>query len=216
MPTEGALPVAVAQKWFDQLPPRSALFAVNDEVARRWLAVPVQKTETLPIMGVDDDEEVCLGMRPRWPSVRWSIATAMQKACEQLSKELQAATFTPIKKSVANRKSFALRHIGVPPIAVMTRPLTERWMTDDPVLAMGLHWLQEHACEPVTVVDLADVVGCHRRRLERLFEAEFGNGPRWFIEYFRIEIAKDRLRESEDGIIDIASQCGFRNDQLVL
>ena len=61
----------------------------------------------------------------------------------------------------------------------------------------------------ISIRDLAAAAGLSVRHLERKFKESFGVGPRQFLINTRLLAASQRLRETQEGLAEIAYACGF-------
>jgi AraC-like DNA-binding protein len=69
--------------------------------------------------------------------------------------------------------------------------------------------IRERYREPISVADLADVVGLSTRQLERKFRAALNLTPQSFLIKTRVLAACRILRETEEPLSTIAAACGF-------
>jgi len=76
-------------------------------------------------------------------------------------------------------------------------------------IAKAVSHLREHHREDVTIVELARLCGLSARQLQRKFKATFGVGPQQFLIKTRLLAACRALRETQQGISEIAYGCGF-------
>ena len=76
-----------------------------------------------------------------------------------------------------------------------------------------LSWARENLNAPLTVEDLADHAGMSSRHFARAFAAETGSTPSKAIERLRIEVARERVRSSNEAIELIARLTGFRDPE---
>lgn len=76
-----------------------------------------------------------------------------------------------------------------------------------------LSWIREHLDTPFTVEDLADRAGMSARHFARAFVAETGTTPSKAVERLRVEVARERVRQSREPIERIAQSSGFRDPE---
>jgi AraC family transcriptional regulator, carnitine catabolism transcriptional activator len=69
--------------------------------------------------------------------------------------------------------------------------------------------MQQHIEDPLGVDDLARLIGVTRRQLERLFSTHLGQTPARFYAGQRLERARELLRQTDMGVLDVALACGF-------
>ncbi len=70
-------------------------------------------------------------------------------------------------------------------------------------------WIADHLADDLSVAQLARRAAMSPRNFARVFRRETGMTPAAFVEMARIEAARRRLEESNDGIDAIVSSCGF-------
>lgn len=92
------------------------------------------------------------------------------------------------------------------------REKTERTMgiLTDPA-ASAKRYMDEHSCEPIMMEDVAKAVGCSASYLRQLFKDTYGMPPVKYLNYIRIERAKEMLSSGFFTQEEIAATCGFRN-----
>jgi transcriptional regulator GlxA family with amidase domain len=76
-----------------------------------------------------------------------------------------------------------------------------------------LTWAREHLEAPLTVEDLAEQAGMSSRHFARAFIAETGTTPSKAVERLRIEVARQRVQSSSEGIERVAQSTGFRDPE---
>ena len=80
---------------------------------------------------------------------------------------------------------------------------------DDPEVAAALHFLHDHAGEPIGVGDLVNQLMISRRSLEIRFRRTIGRTIRDELQRLRLERAKRLLRETDLPITRVATGAGF-------
>ena len=74
-------------------------------------------------------------------------------------------------------------------------------------------YIRVHLCDPITLDDLAQVVGLTTRHLNRAFRASFAETPMQYIVVLRAEKAARMLIETRVSITQVALDCGFNHPQ---
>lgn len=82
---------------------------------------------------------------------------------------------------------------------------------DDPVAGTALRLLHDSPAHPWTVADLATKVGVSRAALARRFTALVGEPPMSYLAGWRIALAADLLRETDQTVDAIARKVGYAN-----
>ncbi len=72
-------------------------------------------------------------------------------------------------------------------------------------------WLVANIEQPVTVTDLVQIADCSRRSLENGFQQFIGSSPARYILQLKLELAHQKLQQSQGTVSDIAYQCGFNH-----
>ena len=72
-----------------------------------------------------------------------------------------------------------------------------------------LIYLQEHACEPVTVAQAASHFGYSAGRFSHIFNERIGCSFTRYLNSLRVEMARQMLAQSALPLIDVANACGF-------
>ncbi|MEV7078240.1 AraC family transcriptional regulator [Streptomyces sp. NPDC093516] len=79
----------------------------------------------------------------------------------------------------------------------------------DPVVGEVLRLLQDDPAHPWTVAGLAAKAGVSRAALARRFTALVGEPPMTYLTGWRLALAADRLRESDDTLDAVARRVGY-------
>ncbi|MFE9093425.1 AraC family transcriptional regulator [Streptomyces sp. NPDC007264] len=79
----------------------------------------------------------------------------------------------------------------------------------DPVVGRVLRLLQDDPAHPWTVASLASAAGVSRAALARRFSDLVGEPPMTYLTGWRLALAADRLRDTEDTLEAIARQVGY-------
>ncbi|MFI9642506.1 AraC family transcriptional regulator [Micromonospora sp. NPDC051925] len=79
----------------------------------------------------------------------------------------------------------------------------------DPVVGPAIRLLHAEPAYPWTVANLAAKVGVSRAALARRFTALLDEGPISYLTSWRLDLAADLLRESDDTVAAVARQVGY-------
>jgi len=82
----------------------------------------------------------------------------------------------------------------------------------DPVTSSALHQLHDDPAHPWTTTTLAQRVGVSRATLARRFETEVGQTPGDYITSWRMELAAQRLRHTDETVGAVARGVGYRSE----
>ena len=100
----------------------------------------------------------------------------------------------------------AIRHWADSPSAE-----TPGWLRagNDPVVGAALDLMHDQTAHSWTVASLADRIGLSRAAFSRRFTAAVGEPPMAYLTSWRLALAADRLRESEDPVFRVAAELGY-------
>lgn len=78
----------------------------------------------------------------------------------------------------------------------------------------GLHdWITANIDTRITVEDMAQICGMSPRNFSRRYTEVLGLPPAKAVEAIRVDAARDQLATTEKGIQEIATLCGFQDDE---
>ena len=92
---------------------------------------------------------------------------------------------------------------------MVTRRSTDIVAFDDPEVAAALHFLHDHAGEPIAVGDVVEHLLISRRSLEMRFRKAVGRTIHEELQRVRLERAKRLLLETDLPIPSVAEAAGF-------
>lgn len=72
-------------------------------------------------------------------------------------------------------------------------------------------YVQEHFAEKVTLDDMAEQVRCNPQYLCHFFKEIAGVPPIRYLILYRLERAKEMLRDTTKPVLEISLDCGFDN-----
>lgn len=81
--------------------------------------------------------------------------------------------------------------------------------TGDPAVSTALRAIHEDPAAPHTVADLAQRAHVSRATLAQRFTQLVGQPPSSYLTSWRLQLAKERLRESDDQLHRIARDVGY-------
>jgi LacI family transcriptional regulator len=191
--------------WLAGLPKPVAVFACYDNrgqqvlegCRRQGLAVP----EEVAVLGVDNDEVLCVLSPPPLSSVSLNPRRAGWEAAALLSLMMKGETFE------------ASAHL-IPPVGVVNRQSSDILAVADPKIAEALRYIREHACEGIGVSDVLRHCPMARRALETRFKKLLGRTPHQEILRVQINRVKELLVGTELPVWEIADRTGFEPEYL--
>ena len=187
-------------EWLSDLPKPVGIFTAHDlralcvlDACRRGaLAVP----EQVAVVGVDNDEPLCMHGDPPLSSVVLDHELMGYRAAELLDRMMK-------------RKRYSKKPILIPPRGVIARRSTDVVAIDDLLTAKAVRFIKQHACEGVDVADVARHCGISRRTMERTFAQFLGMSPHDQIIRTKVARAKQLLAETDYPLDTIAAKSGL-------
>jgi len=163
---------------------------------RRGLRIP----DEVAIIGGGDEPVQCEGSEPELSSIDMGFYRAGYRAAELLDHLLRgrAAPAEPIL---------------TPPADLVARVSTDVYAVDDKTVGRAMRFIAEHCGQPIRVADVAEHVGCHRRKLEKQFRAAGRDSINNEIVALRIELTKRLLVSTDDSIHAVAAKAGYGTAQ---
>jgi LacI family transcriptional regulator len=106
-------------------------------------------------------------------------------------------------------QTLATTEVQLPPVAIVEQPSTDTLAVADADLVEALKYIRAHACDPIQVDDVLEVVATSRRSLERKFADLLGRTPTDEIRRIRLGRARSLLATTDMSISAIADKCGY-------
>ncbi|MGC4004959.1 MAG: XylR family transcriptional regulator [Pirellulales bacterium] len=187
--------------WITGLEKPVGIFACYDILGQRILDVCRDADTAVPeqvaVLGVDNDDLICSSCGPPLSSVITDARRTGYEAARLLDERLHG---------VADGQNACLL---IPPIGVAARQSTDLVAIDDPHVALALRLIREQAAGGAKVADIVRGVPLSRRALEARFRTATGRTPHDYLLGYRLERARQLLRETEFTLDLIARRSGF-------
>ncbi len=194
------------ERWLRSLPRPVGLMASSDDRGREVLeacrGAGLRVPEEVAVVGVDNDELLCELADPPLSSVALNAEAGGYRLAAVLDGLMRAAA----RGQPAPRRP---QRLLVEPLQVVTRRSTDIVALDDSEVAAALHFLHDHAGEPIDVGDLVAHLSLSRRALEIRFRRAIGRTIHEELERMRLERARRLLLESDLPVLRVASASGF-------
>ena len=191
-------------EWLARLPKPAGLMAANDKRARQVLEVcrlrRIRVPEELAVIGVDNDEMLCSLSNPPLSSV------------EQGAKRIGYTAAQLLDRLMSGRRPRSTR-IVVQPEACLTRQSTDVLAIHDSKVAEGVRLIREHACEGLTVRQVAAAVALSRSGLDVRFKAAIGCSVHSEIRAVQLRQARLLVAETNLALKEISARTGFKTIQ---
>jgi LacI family transcriptional regulator len=196
----------ILARWLRELPRPLGLMACNDDRGREVLeacrAGRLRVPDEVAVIGVDNDELLCELADPPLSSVALNAEAGGYRAAALLDRVMRGCARGQVRQKRPSR-------LLVEPLRVVTRRSTDIVALDDPEVAAALHFLHDHAGEPIDVGDLVGHLLISRRSLEIRFRKAIGRTIHQELHRVRMERAKRLLLETELPIPRVAQGAGF-------
>jgi LacI family transcriptional regulator len=187
-------------EWLQDLPKPLGVFAAHDlralcvlDACRRiGLLVP----EQVAVIGVDNDEALCKLADPPLSSVKIDFEYIGFESAALLDRLMQG-------------KKVPRAPLAVRPQGVVTRRSTDVIAISDAITAQAMRYIHHHACDRLSVQDVADHCGVSRRVMERSFSQFLGSSPHDQILCAKVARVKQLLVETDYSLDTIATKSGF-------
>jgi LacI family transcriptional regulator len=187
--------------WLQTLEMPVGVMACNDVRARHVLeacrSLGLRVPEDVAVIGVDNDEAMCELSDPPLSSVEQGMRRLGYQAAALLAQVMQG------KKAPQTR-------FVVAPEGVVARRSTDTLAVSNAEVVLAARFIREHACDGVSIAELAKMVGLSRSTIERRFKATMGRTIHAEIDRVRIERARTLLAETDLPLKQVAAQAGFK------
>jgi LacI family transcriptional regulator len=189
--------------WLQGLPKPTGVFVFFDGWARWVLDACVLEGLRVPqeiaVLGVDNDRWLCELAQPRLCSIDPNVETAGYVAAEMLDGLLRNPHLPAPKARL------------VAPAGVVERDSSNFLAFDDPLVAVAVRYIREHACDPITTADVLEVTGMSNSTAYRRFMKELGRPIHAQIQRAQMDRVKELLTATNLKVTQIATQAGFSN-----
>lgn len=190
-------------KWLRDLPKPLGVMACNDMRGQHLLdacrRVDLASPEEVAVIGVDNDELLCILCDPPLTSVQPNPERIGYEAAELLDSLMNG-----------KQKPGPLE-VLVEPVGIVTRQSTDVLAIDQPQVVAALRYIREHACKGISVEDVLRHVPVARSVLERQFRRFVNRSPQEEIRQVQLKRACQLLAETDLSLAQIAPLAGFRH-----
>lgn len=189
--------LSATRYWLKHLPRPVGLVVLKDSLARPFLDLAVEAglrvPEDVAILGVGDDDVLCMATRPPLSSIAIPaerIGFLAAQRCAEL---------------ISGKKA---RPVRLPPTHVMTRRST-RMVAGDAVTTQALAHISNHFWEGIGAREVAEHVGCTVRSLNRHFARSMNLTVHEQIVRCRMQRAKQLLTTTHQPVKAVALAVGI-------
>ncbi|MBQ3807384.1 MAG: substrate-binding domain-containing protein [Kiritimatiellae bacterium] len=189
-------------KWVATLPPRTAVFCIQDRRAvmltQACLTCGRAVPDDIAIMGRTNDITTCVCASVPISSIDENLEGQGYAAMRILAEA--------IEHPVAPKLRPVFR---VPPLGIVERESTVVYPVDPPFLAKALLLLDENMEHPVSATELAKEVGVSSTTLRTAFRKVLGTSLGKYALSVRMREAKRLMMEERFSVKEIATKMGF-------
>lgn len=190
--------------WLQTLPEHTALMACDDYYALHIIEtcriLDISVPDRIAVLGVDNDQLICNISDPPLSSIVIDSRNGGYQAGEALDELMKSNSGT-------------IFNISVPPIQVISRGSTKKWVIRDKYILKTVEYIENNYAGHISVDSLLDLVPFSRRVFEKKFKEETGSSIYQFILEYRINRFAEKLLTSNSPIENLGIACGFRNGQ---
>lgn len=193
-------------EWLKSLAKPTAIMAAYDIIGTRVIeacrAAKIDVPEQAAVIGVDNDEIVCNGIRPTLTSLHPNHVEMARRAAEELNR-------------IMNGKRRTASPILIPPIRIVERASTEKVPPAGFLIKEALAYIAEHATKGITASDVAKRLKVSPSLLRLRFRTVHGKSVRDQILDARFAAVNNLLRTTNYGLDQIAMNTGFSSANLL-
>ena len=190
-------------EWVARLPPKCAVFAVNDDTAMEVLSACARTGRRIPsdltLLGVDNVEKLCENAVPRLSSV-------------QIDSELAGYHTAKLLDEKIHLGAAAKASVAYGPMMTVRRESTRGFGRTEPRILSAMELIRREACNGLTAADVTAQFAGSRRLVELRFRETLGHSILDEIQNVRMEKVQFLLAKTDTPIGAIAAQCGYRSD----
>jgi len=188
-------------EWLSSLPKPLAVFSCNDDlcwkVNQACQSADIKVPDDVALLGVDNDEMICLPSDPPLSSIALNFERAGFEAAQLLNKLIFR-----MEKSKSQK-------IVLQPTHIVIRQSTDTLAISDSDVSSAIRFIREHFNEPITVLDVVNSTTISRRSLENRFRQYLGLSINAEIRRVRIDHVAMMLTETNLTISQIAADIQY-------
>ncbi len=191
-------------RWLAALPKPVALFVAMDIRARQVLDTCLMNGIKVPdevaILGVDNDEQLCLSSAPTLSSIECDMVQCGFMAAQLLDEQIRG-----------KRKRKTVLTYGVKKIAERQSTQAEQPVQDH-LVVRALEFIRLNACEGIGVTEVVAHLKVSRRLAELRFRKTCGRSILDEIRGVRLERVKRLVDETDFSIREITDRSGYNTE----
>jgi LacI family transcriptional regulator len=188
-------------RWLKNLTYPLGLLACNDDCAKIVSAAcesaGIRIPEDIALLGVDNDEMICLPNSPPLSSVVQNFEKSGLEAAKLLDLIMKG------QEKLANQR------IVIQSTHIVARHSTDILATKDPDIATALQYIRQNINQPIGIPDVVAATMMSRRALEYRFQKVLGRSVGSLIRSQRADQISKLLIETNLSISQIAKELGY-------
>ncbi len=188
-------------KWLQSLPKPVAVMACDDNIGFDLAALAeeagVRVPEEVAIVGVHNDEAVCLAANPPLSTVALDLENAGYQAAQLLG------------EIISKKAAMKGQPVYAAATHVVTRQSSDMLAIEDADVSAAVHFIRTHFNLPIRVADATRMTSTSRRMLQMKFRQYLNRSITEEITRVRIEYVARQLIESHMSIGDLAAAAAF-------
>lgn len=196
---EGEVAAALIE-WIKKLPKPVGILTLGHNMGRAIVdhcrEIGISVPHDVAVLSGNYDELMCHACFPALSGIVTPTEQIGYRAAELLQEMMDG-------------KQVPHKNIYLPPLGIKECLSTNTLAVRDPQLVQVIHYIRDHAFEPITMNDILHKVPMSRRSLDRRFAKAFGRTPNDEIRRLRINKARRLLAETNMQMQLIAEACGY-------
>lgn len=186
-------------KWLRALPKPVAILAANDirgqQVINACREELIPVPEQVAVLGVDNDEILCLLCRPTLSTIEPDVERIGFLAGELIAAQMEGK---PVDACCR-----------VAPRRIVQRRSTDTVAADHPLVVNAARLIRDHAGTSVSVEQLCEKMHTSRSTLDKLFLSRLGRSVAGEMTRVRLQRTQTLLLDSNLTLAEVARQSGF-------
>jgi LacI family transcriptional regulator len=178
----------------------AALFCSDDisaaRIIRELQTAGLHVPEDVAVLGCEDNQLICESSFPRLSSVHPPYRQVGFEAARKLD-------------ALFRGENLQQKSLWLPVDEISERMSTSLFAVDDIQLRRAFEYIRRHACEKISVNDVARHAGLTVTTLQRRFREKAGSSPNAEIQRARLDRVKEMLRAGSFTLDEIAEVTGY-------
>ncbi|MDY4888391.1 MAG: substrate-binding domain-containing protein [Sphaerochaetaceae bacterium] len=191
-------------RFLSSLPHPTALFCCNDLSAMKTMIacerLRIKVPKQLAIAGVDDEQLMCMLVKPSLTSLKLRLEKIGYEAASRLQDVIEGKRLQPAVKLV-------------PPSSIVERESTFCFFSHDRIVAQTMMNIKRLATSGLSCGEIIADIPLSRRRIEERFFEERGRTLLEEVIACRLSHAKELLESGDSKVETIWRSCGFGSAQ---